>query len=60
MTPSTLKMDGPSDRVSPVGCFQQLGRPYPRFLPPLHRLIARHPRLFVDALKDGNVSSVTT
>lgn len=28
-------------------------RPYPRFLPPLQRLIARHPRLFVDALKEG-------
>ena len=27
-------------------------RPYPRFLPPLQRLITRHPRLFVDALKD--------
>eukprot|EP00435_Cladocopium_sp_Y103_P037971 s1987_g10.t1 len=27
-------------------------RPYPRFLPPLQRLITRHPRLFVDALKE--------
>ena len=52
MTPSTLKMDGPSQSS---WVLQQLGRPYPRFLPPLHRLIARHPRLFVDALKDGNV-----
>ncbi|CAK9038940.1 Hypothetical protein SCF082_LOCUS22842 [Durusdinium trenchii] len=27
-------------------------RPYPRFLPPLQRLIARHPRLFTEALKE--------
>ncbi|CAE7946744.1 unnamed protein product, partial [Symbiodinium sp. KB8] len=27
------------------------GRPYPKFLTPLQRLLARHPRLFLDALK---------
>ena len=32
--------------------FKGDSRPYPRFLPPMQRLIARHPRLFVDALKD--------
>eukprot|EP00913_Durusdinium_trenchii_P035802 g33501.t1 len=31
-------------------------RPYPRFLPPLQRLIARHPRLFTEALKDRHPS----
>ncbi|CAJ1335275.1 unnamed protein product [Effrenium voratum] len=28
-------------------------RPYPRFLPPLNRLLARHPGLFLDALKES-------
>jgi len=32
------------------------GRPYPKFLTPLQRLLARHPRLFLDALKEPQES----
>lgn len=45
----------PADLPTDVGDAGDFARPYPRFLPPLQRLITRHPRLFVDALKDGEV-----